>query len=141
MGLGSVSSIETIEECAPKKRMEGTPMKAMNACRMCVVLLTLGALSLVEAARAEELVELKLKLPGAKFDGTPKDIKSANLPKTIRDPKPLRVPKGLTNLALGKPVTSSESEPIFGELEQITDGDKEATDGSFIELGFGSQWV
>jgi hypothetical protein len=36
---------------------------------------------------------------------------------------------------LGKPVTSSDEEPIIGEIDYITDGDMEAADGSYVELG------
>ena len=50
-------------------------------------------------------------------------------------------PPGTANVALGKPVTSSDPEPIIGELEQITDGDKEASDGSYVELGPMVQYV
>jgi len=32
-------------------------------------------------------------------------------------------------------VASSDEEPIIGEIEMITDGDKEAADGSYVELG------
>ena len=34
-----------------------------------------------------------------------------------------------------KPVTSSDPEPIIGEIEMVTDGDKRARDGSYVELG------
>ena len=30
---------------------------------------------------------------------------------------------------------SSDDFPVIGEIEMITDGDKEASDGSFVELG------
>jgi hypothetical protein len=45
------------------------------------------------------------------------------------------------NLALNKKVTSSDMQPIVGELNLVTDGDKEGSDGSFVELGPGTQWV
>jgi hypothetical protein len=32
-------------------------------------------------------------------------------------------------------VTSSDEQPIIGEIKMITDGDKEAADGSYVELG------
>jgi len=32
-------------------------------------------------------------------------------------------------------VSSTDEEPIIGEIDMITDGDKEAGDGSFVELG------
>lgn len=50
-------------------------------------------------------------------------------------------PKGTSNLAKRKPVTSSDKEPAIGRVDQITDGDKEATDGSYVELKPGVQWV
>jgi len=45
-----------------------------------------------------------------------------------------RTKAGATNLALNKPVTSSVAEPILGELSWITDGNKEASGGSLVEL-------
>ena len=45
------------------------------------------------------------------------------------------------NLALGKPVYSSDDEPVIGELELVTDGDKEAMEGSYVELGLSRQHV
>jgi hypothetical protein len=38
-------------------------------------------------------------------------------------------------VALNKPVSSSDEAPIIGEIPMITDGDKEASDGSYVELG------
>jgi hypothetical protein len=32
-------------------------------------------------------------------------------------------------------------EPIIGEVEQVTDGDKEGRDGSYVEFGPGKQYV
>ena len=51
------------------------------------------------------------------------------------------VPKGVTLLSVGKPVSASDEEPIIGEIAMITDGDKEGSEGSFVELGPGVQWV
>jgi hypothetical protein len=42
---------------------------------------------------------------------------------------------------LGKPVTSSDPEPVIGSLDQITDGDRETAEGSFVELGPAPQHV
>ena len=91
----------------------------------------------------KDLVAIPEKRPKPAFVGTPK----APPPGTrVRKPtgKPrgeFLAPKGTVNLAKGKPVNSSDKEPIIGKLDQITDGDKEATDGSFVELGPGLQWV
>jgi hypothetical protein len=92
-------------------------------------------------AGGEKLVPLAIQLPKPLFEGTPKNIKAAS---TLEKPsaRPLfMVPEGLTNLALGKPVTSSDSEPIIGDLAMVTDGDKSGSDGSFVELGPGKQHV
>ena len=44
-------------------------------------------------------------------------------------------------LSKGKKVTSSDSNPIIGSLELITDGEKDAGEGYFVELLDGLQWV
>ncbi|MCP4641293.1 MAG: discoidin domain-containing protein, partial [bacterium] len=55
--------------------------------------------------------------------------------------KPFLVPEGVTNVAFEKEVTASEMEPIIGDLEQITDSEKEGAEGWFVEFGPGLQWV
>ncbi len=83
-----------------------------------------------------ELVPLAIELPKPMFVGTPQDSRVSNLEKPLDKPRPpFLAPPGTTNVALGKPVTASDEEPIIGELEMITDADKEATDGSYVELG------
>jgi hypothetical protein len=83
-----------------------------------------------------KLVPLEIKLPRAMFVGTEKPICVSNLKKlSTKDRPPFLAPPWTTNIALGKPVTSSDEEPLIGEIEMITDGDKEAADGSFVELG------
>ena len=85
---------------------------------------------------AGDLVALDLELPKPMFVGTPQDTKVENLEKPLGRPRPpFLVPKGTTNVAEGKPVSSSDEEPIIGEIEMITDDDKEAADGSYVELG------
>jgi len=93
--------------------------------------------------KGEETEALKQDLPKAMFEGTPKNIKpSPHLEKYIdKGRPPFLVPKGCANLAAKKPVKSSDSMPIIGEIELVTDGDKEGTDGSYVELGPGLQWV
>ena len=91
---------------------------------------------------AEDMEPLKIELPKPMFVGTPKNIVSANLETpTGKARPPFMAPKGVTNVAKGKPVTASDSEPIIGELEMLTDGDKEGADGSFVEFGPKVQWV
>ena len=86
--------------------------------------------------QAPELAPLDIELPGAVFDDTPQDNRVPNLEKPLGRPRPpFMAPAGTRNVALGKPVSSSDEEPIIGEVEMITDGDKEAADGSYVELG------
>jgi hypothetical protein len=88
------------------------------------------------------LVPLEIRLPRPMFTGTPQNDRVPNLEKPRKDPRPpFLAPQGTTNLALGKPVTSSDPEPVIGSLGLITDGDKETADGSFVELGPGPQQV
>ena len=54
---------------------------------------------------------------------------------------PLMVPKGVELLSLKKPVKMSDDNPIAGKAEMVTDGVKEGTDGNWVELGTGLQWV
>ena len=85
---------------------------------------------------AAELVPLDIKLPKPMFVGTPQNIRVPRLEKPLGRPRPaFLAPAGTQNLALGKPIASSDEEPIIGEIEMITDGDKEAADGSYVELG------
>lgn len=83
------------------------------------------------------LVPIDIQLPRQMFGGTPRHLQSLpNLePVSDKPREPFYAPAGTTNVALGKPVTSTDKEPIWGDLALITDGDKEATDGSYVELG------
>ena len=84
---------------------------------------------------APELVPVEIKLPKPMFITGPQCIDIPNLEKPIGKPRPpFMVPVGTKNVALGKPVFSSDDAPIIGELEMITDGDKEAGKNSYVEL-------
>ena len=88
------------------------------------------------AADTAGMVPIDIKLPKPMFVGTPTDTKVPNLEKPLGKARPpFLAPEGTTNVALGKPISSSDEEPIIGEIEMITDGDKEAADGSYVELG------
>lgn len=83
-----------------------------------------------------ELAQLDIKLPKPMFVGTPQNIQVPNLEKPLGKPRPpFLAPVGAKNVASGKPVAGTDEEPIIGEIEMITDGDKEGTDGSYVELG------
>ena len=51
------------------------------------------------------------------------------------------MPNGTVLFSKGKPLTASDSDPIIGSLGLITDGEKHAGDGYFVELLDGLQWV
>ena len=104
--------------------------------------LLLVLLTLTGAARAADTTPLQLELPKPLFAGTPRPIQLPNLEKPRVGKRPdLMVPAGTVNLSKGKPVTSSDSLPIIGELVYVTDGDKSGTDGTYVELGPTPQWV
>lgn len=86
-------------------------------------------------------VPLETELPAELIEGTPQPIKVPDLvPAPTKAPE-LLVPEGTVLLSKGKPVTSSDDAPIIGDLTLITDGDKEAGEGYFVELLDGLQWV
>jgi hypothetical protein len=86
--------------------------------------------------------ELKLTLPKPMFIGTPRNIKTPNLEVISGKPRgPFFVAKGTKLLSLKKPVTSSDMQPVIGELNFVVDGERSGEDGYFVELGPGKQWV
>ena len=54
---------------------------------------------------------------------------------------PFLAPEGTVNLAGGQPVACSDPAPPSGEVDYVTDGDKEASDFGYLELRPGSKWV
>ena len=104
--------------------------------------LTVAVLLAATAAFAEDKVPLQTTLPKPLFVGTPVPINVPNLEPESKAKRPdFLVPAGTANLAKGKKVTASDSEPVVGTLDLITDGDKEGDEGSWVKLGPGKQWV
>lgn len=103
----------------------------------------LATLSLAAACSlyAEDKVALTTEIPEAMFEGTKVPLKLPNLEKIEKKQEALMVPKGVKLLSLEKPVTASDDLPVIGDLEYVTDGDKDAADGSYVELGPQVQWV
>ena len=93
--------------------------------------------------KGSQLAPISLVLPKPMFQGTPENLSGVeNLEKPLGKPRPaFLAPEGTQNLALNKSLTSSEMDPITGALEMIVDGDKDATEGSVVELGPFKQWV
>lgn len=90
----------------------------------------------------EQLVPIEIKLPKPMFVGTPTNIAVPNLEKPLGKARPpFLAPAGTKNVAAGKPVSGSDELPTIGELTMITDGDKDAAEGSYVELGPKLQYV
>ena len=91
---------------------------------------------------AADVAPLPLQLPKPAFKGTPVDPPSDTTAERPKGPRPaFMAPKGCVNLALQKKITSSDKAPITGSLDLITDGNKEATDTSTVELHRRTQWI
>ena len=98
-----------------------------------VALLMTGSMVFAQGA---DQIALPFELPKPMFIGTPTPANGPKLEKPLGHPRPpFYAPKGTELVSLEKPVTSSDDFPVIGEIEMITDGDKEAADGSYVELG------
>ena len=109
------------------------------------LMFAIAAAGLVVAVEAQDKVGIEIAKPKAQFTGTPREIKNAfNLeaPRGGRPYPTILVPVGCDKvISLDCKVTSSDSDPIIGELAYITDGDKEHDAATYVELGPGTQWV
>ena len=86
-------------------------------------------------------VKLTTALPPELIEGTPKPMSVPNLVQAPTAEPEFFVPAGTVLLSKGKKVTSSDDNPIIGTLNLITDGEKDAGEGYFVELLDGKQWV
>jgi hypothetical protein len=86
-------------------------------------------------------VKLVTELPPELIEGTPKPIDEPNLVQAPTAAPEFLVPDGTVLLSKGKPVTASDDMPLIGTLDLVTDGDKEAGEGYFVEIMDGLQWV
>ncbi len=138
--------------------MDGMKMNVNLIGRLATLMLGLGLIAAaVPAAHGQDkpsadgakkpdeakLVPLDIKLPKPVFKGTPTNTPAGTkLEKPRKGPREMpMVPPGTKNVARGKPVTSSDDDPIIGEIKCVTDGNKEAGEGEYVELGPGLQWV
>jgi len=106
-----------------------------------MIIAGLTACCLAEEAK----VPLKTDLPEEVLAGTPPEVLALLFPGLEKPPEggppEFLVPKGTVNLALEKKVTASDENPILGKIAFVTDGNKEGSEQSFVELGPGKQWV
>jgi hypothetical protein len=121
--------------------MKHTPLCWMAGAA--AIIAVAGGVDLARAADADAKgVPLEIKLPRPMFVGTPTPMQVTNLEPPRGGPRPpLMVPEGTVNLAEKKTVTSSEEEPLLGFLDMLTDGEKSAEEGAYVELFSGKQWV
>ena len=84
---------------------------------------------------------LKTSIPKELLEGTPMPIDVPGLAKARTKAAEIDVPEGTVLLSKGKTVTSSDDFPILGELSYVTDGDKQAGEGYYVELMDGLQWI
>ena len=110
-----------------------------------ITLLAAGLLTLALGGVAwAEDAPLEIKIPKVTGIGTPRNFPPGlgKYEKPTTQPRPVFLaPRGCKNLALKRPVTSSDVAPIIGKLEQVTDGDKDGEEGSWVELAPGTQWI
>jgi hypothetical protein len=94
-------------------------------------------------AQAGKLVPVPIEVPKLGYEGTPVNFDNIpNLEKVgIKARAPFLAPVGVKNISKGKKVTSSEMDPLVGDLGMVTDGDATQVDGNYVELGPGVQWV
>jgi hypothetical protein len=108
-------------------------------------LLLLGAVTACPAGLPAQpkLEPVAIRLPNPGYEGTPPNFASIpNMEKPSgKERGPFLAPPGMRNVAKGKKVTSSETDPVVGELAIVTDGDTTQIEGNNVELGRGVQWV
>ncbi len=128
------TSVALTEGCKPAKSIpaEGnTPVKTNSV----------NALT-TSSPSSNDKILLQTALPDVVVGGTPVPIPpTLNLEPKLEKWPEFQVPIGTVNLAKGKKVTSSDSDPVVGTLDLVTDGDKAGDDGSWVELAQGKQWV
>jgi hypothetical protein len=95
---------------------------------------------LLAQARLEP-VPIRLPVPG--YEGTPPNFMNIpNMEKpSAKERAPFLAPAGVRNVAKGKKVSSSEKDPVVGDLDMVTDGDDTQIEGNNVELGRGVQWI
>ncbi len=96
----------------------------------------IAALGLWSGSLFGQMEAIPLELPQPMFIGTPTNMNVPNLEKPLGKPRPpFLAPAGTKLLSFEQPVSASDEEPIIGDIEMITDGDKDAAEGSYVELG------
>jgi hypothetical protein len=99
----------------------------------------------VDDVAASELVPLDIKIPKPRLFTEPFSMRPvSNLQENYgygKSSEAFLVPIGTKNVALGKPVSSIDDDPLIGNIEMVTDGKKEGTEYDYVELAAGLQSV
>lgn len=89
-------------------------------------------------------VAVKPKMPQPLFAGTPlpadntiPNLDPAGTPAVLS----VDLPEGVTLISSKAKVTSSDTAPFTGTLDLVTDGEKDGSDGFYVELAPGKQWL
>jgi hypothetical protein len=90
---------------------------------------------------AAGMVRFQPDFPPEQIEGTPVEGDLSNVEPVPGRPPSLSMPSGVQLISGRKPVTSSDDMPIIGDLSYITDGEKLAGEGYYVELMPGPQWV
>jgi hypothetical protein len=98
-----------------------------------------GATVLRTNTTTEPLV-LKLPMPAMKSGSFVLPAGPNIEPYSDQPPPPFLVPKGVKNVAAGRPVITSVK-PFTGQPSQVTDGRKEAYDSDMVQMKQGTQWI
>ena len=99
------------------------------------------AFSPLALCAADSLKPLKIEFPPPMVTGTPTPVSLPHLEAPNTPPPVILVPADVVNIAAGKKVTASDSAPMVGSADLLTDGDKSSEEGSFVEFEKGLQWV
>lgn len=113
----------------------------MKSARLSQIIILTCFVLVMKAIPAQDLKPLKLELPKPQFIGTPTDFQVSNLEVPIGLRPTFFVPEGVTNIAKGKLIESSDESPVMGKIDLINDGDKEAVEGTYVELNEGPQHI
>jgi len=129
-------------ESAGRVRSVSWQVRAWLGGLVAVLLLAPTAKGQAPPQGGQKLEPIPIVLPQPMFEGTPQNLRVPNLEKPrYKAREPFLAPAGVKNVARRKTVVSSDMEPVMGELRQITDGDREGEEGSYVTLGPGLQHV
>lgn len=117
-------------------------ISVIAAVTIVVILIVHTERTAIDHAASTKLVPIDIKLPKPMFTTGPRYIDVPNLEKQFGKPRPpFMAPVGTKNVALGKPVFSTDNEPTIGSVEKVTDGRKEERDNNLFELYPGLQSI